>query len=103
MPTTHCCLVQSLRHLLLVLHHKDSWALLHKIALQWTTGAISFTLLKLRTLSAIARDGIMEFMEESRHMLGPELWTQVSRWPSRHAGQCWPVLGGTLSTMENGV
>lgn len=46
---------------------------------QWTTGAISFALFNLRTLSTIARDGIMEFMDESRHMLGPELWTQVSR------------------------
>ncbi|CAM9656283.1 unnamed protein product [Ascophyllum nodosum] len=45
---------------------------------QWATGAISLTLLEQRSLSTIVRGGIMEFMDESLHALGPELWTQVA-------------------------
>ncbi|CAM9257644.1 unnamed protein product [Scytosiphon promiscuus] len=45
---------------------------------QWTTGASLFALLGLQTLGTVTHDGIWRFMEESRHMLGPELWTQVA-------------------------
>lgn len=44
---------------------------------QWTTGAVSDALMGLQTLSTINQNGIWEFMDESRHMLGPELWAQV--------------------------
>ncbi|CAM9090652.1 unnamed protein product, partial [Laminaria digitata] len=45
---------------------------------QWTTGAVTSTLLGLQTLSTITQSGIWEFMDESRHQLGPELMTQVA-------------------------
>ena len=45
--------------------------------MQWTTGAVTVALLGLQTLGTIAHDGIWRFIEESRHILGPELWTQV--------------------------
>eukprot|EP00903_Cladosiphon_okamuranus_P017641 g16248.t1 len=45
---------------------------------QWTTGAITVALLGLQTLGTIAHNGIWRFMEESRHILGPELATQVA-------------------------
>lgn len=44
---------------------------------QWATGAVTLALLGLRTLSTITQDGIWEFLDSSRHMLGPELWAQV--------------------------
>lgn len=39
---------------------------------------MTFALLGLQTLGTITHDGIWRFMEESRHILGPELWTQVN-------------------------
>ena len=50
---------------------------LHLLRKQWTTGAVTSTLLGLQTLSTITQSGIWEFMDESRHKLGPELMTQV--------------------------
>lgn len=51
---------------------------------KWATGAVTSTLLGLQTLATITQSGIWEFMDESRHRLGPELMTQVNSSTVRH-------------------
>lgn len=48
------------------------------VVCQWVTGAVTFALLGLQTLSMVTHDGIWEFLDTSRHRLGPEIWAQVS-------------------------
>ncbi|CAM9728040.1 unnamed protein product, partial [Sphacelaria rigidula] len=59
---------------------------------QWATGAVSETLFSLKSLSMINQAGIWEFMDESQHMLGPELWAQVAI-----AG--YPNMGNNMSVV----